>query len=135
MKLEIWIWTHEWDDDHSVSLYHSEAAARGAVQAYVLDQWNEGHMDDAEMPGDPNDAVQMYFDIMEDVEWSFVSRQFVDLPGSPQDKDTIDLTPEEVRAVVFALGNANYGALAEVLNLPIKQVSEIVDNAYNKLAD
>lgn len=135
MKLEIWIWTHEWEDDHSVSLYHSEAAARGGVQAYVQDQWREGGMEDTEIPGDLNEAVKLYFDIMGGSEWYNIERQFVDLPAPPQDKDTVDLNPQEVKAVIFALGNISYVDAAKELDVFPNKAQEIIDSAYNKLAD
>ena len=136
MKLEIWLWTHEFEDgNHSVSLYHSEGAARGAVQAYVHEQWGEGVMDDEEMPGDLNDAVQMYFDRFDGSEWYNISRQFVDLPGPPQDKDTVDLNAEEIQVVVASLENANIAYVAETTGMLLKQAEKAVDTAYIKLKD
>jgi hypothetical protein len=135
MKLEIWLWKHEWEDGHGVSLYHSEGAARGAVQRYVLEQWNEGLMDDDEMPGDLNDAVQMYFEKYDESEWYSIERQFVDLPAPPQDQDTVDLNAEEIQVVIASLENANIAQVAESAGMLLKQAEKAVDAAYTKLKD
>jgi hypothetical protein len=136
MKLEIWLWIQEYEDgNHNVNLYHSEGAARGAVQSYVLDQWNEGNMDGHEMPGDLNDAVQMYYEQYDGSEWYNIHREWVDLPAPPQDKDTVDLNGEEVQVVVAALENANIAQIAEAAGMLLKQAEKAVDTAYIKLKD
>jgi hypothetical protein len=92
-------------------------------------------MDDTEMPGDLNDAVQMYFEQYDGCEWYSITRQFVDLPGPPQDKDTVDLNDEEVRVVVASLENANIAQVAEAAGMLLKQAEKAVDAAYIKLKD
>lgn len=44
-----------------VTTYADEETARRALEEYVLANW-ESEMDEAEMPDDPEDAVDQYFE-------------------------------------------------------------------------
>ena len=80
MKLKVWILFHRWDGDESSNLHATKEDAENAIQSYVMDQWEEGVMDDEEMPNDPNDAVQKYFEYHEDMEWHNIYSQTVNFP-------------------------------------------------------
>lgn len=143
MKLEVWIWYFYWDDGNSVSLYHSEGAARGAVQKYVLDEWPESILGDTEMPGDLNYAVEMYFDAHDGMEWYHIEQSFVDLPydlpqAPPQalakEEEIVDLDPREIQAIISLVntqGAANFVGPPSAGDdrLP----THVIDSIYAKL--
>ena len=62
------VWTlhihHEYGDD--VTVYADEADAQAALDAYVRDWWErETCLDLDQMPTDPNEAAQQYFEAAE----------------------------------------------------------------------
>jgi len=98
-------------------------------------------MDEEQMPVDHVNAVNMYFEFHEDMEYYTIYNEVVDFPalddtgvhGMPENE--IVLTANECAAVVAALGKTNYGAVAKELGISKVSACEYMDSAYNKLKD
>ena len=137
MKLRVWVLDHDWGDDHSVCLFPSEQAAREAIQGYVHEQWNEGMMDDEEYPGDPQVAVEIYFDRF-DEECFHIHQQTVIFPEIPDlPNEEVVLNPDECAAMVTLLDYA-HGLVGDVggeLAKPDEEVQELFNSVYEKLKD
>ena len=137
MKLKVWILFHRWDGDESSNLHATKEAAEEAIQSYVMDQWEEGVMDDEEMPNDPNDAVQRYFEYHEDMEWYNIYSQKVDFPDLEIPDEEVVLTANECAIVVMALELEGLPVLAVGTGLAPdeEKADEWIQSAYQKLKD
>jgi len=135
MKLRVWKWHHDWEDDSDTSLYPSEAAAIQAVQIYVRNSWD---VEGEGCPDDDAEAVVKYFQYNEDVEWYSISSQeveFHNIPDVPEEE--IVLNPDECAAVVALLEIPGVNAIVKnALNLnKLADANVITGSVYGKLKD
>ena len=70
----VWVWhlTHRHGDD--VLVFASEELAYATLFNYVKEWWETECPADAEMPDDPKEAIEAYFELVED-EWSWVGAE------------------------------------------------------------
>ena len=137
MKLKVWKWRHDWDDDSSTSLYGSEAAAKLAVHQYVHEQWDKGVMEDEKFTRDPDTDIEKYFECHGDHEWYSITSEMTEFSDLPNVDDEVVLTSNECAVVVAALSYSKYGEISKEMEVPmeLKDIMECVDSAYNKLKD
>jgi hypothetical protein len=133
MSVKIWKLLVNCGEGEDTYLHGSEEAARRDLFEFVRDSWDQNDWGD--MPLDRDDAISLYFEINDAEQWYSIEGENVELGDDFQDDAVVDLTPEEVRAIVGALAHVSVIKLSGLLEVEAGPLSATIQSAYNKLKD
>lgn len=128
--MEVWLLTIVGHNGIESSVYNNRMEAEEVLFNYVRDSWDE-YLDGDEMPPGPMEAINYFFEAMEEVEWyELGSKEF---PGAPPGENEVDLSEEEVGVALAALDYADYLDVAAETGVGPDRARQAMQGVRDKL--